>query len=135
MVWRRLVHPRRAGVVGLDSLLRRRNASRSALEISVRPPAFVRESLPCESQAETVQSETLRSSAASLVVNRSPARPAMPGIDLVTLAAMLGHSRIQMVLRHAHPMQEHQTKAMEQLERFNAEQQIAALERQSAMTQ
>jgi integrase len=62
-------------------------------------------------------------------------RAAMSGIDLVTLAAMLGHSRIQMVLRYAHPTQEHQTKAMEQLERFNAEQQIAAFERQSAMTQ
>ena len=62
-------------------------------------------------------------------------RAAMSGIDLVTLAAMLGHSRIQMVLRYAHPTQEHQTQAMEQLERFNAEQQIAAFERQSAMTQ
>ena len=60
----------------------------------------------------------------------------MSGIDLVTLAAMLGHSRIQMVLRrYAHHAQEHQTKAMEQLERFNAEQQIAAFEKQSAMTQ
>jgi hypothetical protein len=34
---------------------------------------------------------------------------AMSGIDLVTLAAMLGHSRIQMVLRYAHPTQEHQS--------------------------
>lgn len=34
-------------------------------------------------------------------------RAAMSGIDLVTLAAMLGHSRIQMVLRHAHPTEEH----------------------------
>jgi integrase len=62
-------------------------------------------------------------------------RAAMSGIDLVTLAAMLGHSRIQMVLRYAHPTQEHQMKAMEQLEQINAEQQIAAFERQSAMTQ
>ena len=30
-------------------------------------------------------------------------RAAEAGIDLVTLAAMLGHSRIQMVLRYAHP--------------------------------
>jgi integrase len=33
-------------------------------------------------------------------------RAAMSGIDLVTLAAMLSHSRIQMVLRYAHPTQE-----------------------------
>lgn len=36
----------------------------------------------------------------------------MAGIDLVTLAAMLGHSRIQMVLRYAHPTEEHQFAAM-----------------------
>jgi len=34
-------------------------------------------------------------------------RAAMAGIDLVTLAAMLGHSRIQMVVRYAHPTQQH----------------------------
>jgi integrase len=56
-------------------------------------------------------------------------RAAMSGIDLVTLAAMLGHSRIQMVLRHAHPTQAHQATAMEQLEQFNAAQQIAAFEK------
>jgi integrase len=47
-------------------------------------------------------------------------RAAMSGIDLVTLAAMLGHSRIQMVLRYAHPTQEHQHQAMERLEQFVA---------------
>ncbi len=63
-------------------------------------------------------------------------RAAMSGIDLVTLAAMLGHSRIQMVLRYAHPTQAHQAKAMEQLEQFNAAQQIAAFgKQQPGMTQ
>lgn len=38
-------------------------------------------------------------------------RAAMSGVDLVTLAAMLGHSRIQMVLRYAHPTQQHQHAA------------------------
>jgi integrase len=58
-------------------------------------------------------------------------RAAMSGIDLVTLAAMLGHSRIQMVLRYAHPTQEHQMKAMEKLEAFNALQQIGEFEGES----
>jgi integrase len=58
-------------------------------------------------------------------------RAAMSGIDLVTLAAMLGHSRIQMVLRYAHPTQEHQSSAMERLEQYNAMQQIAEFERQA----
>jgi site-specific recombinase XerD len=46
----------------------------------------------------------------------------MSGIDLVTLAAMLGHARIQMVLRYTHPTEQHQAEAMRRLERFTAEQ-------------
>jgi integrase len=45
-------------------------------------------------------------------------RMAMAGVDLVTLAAMLGHSRIQMVLRYAHPTEEHQFAAMEKRQRY-----------------
>lgn len=47
-------------------------------------------------------------------------RIAMAGVDLVTLAAMLGHSRIQMVLRYAHPTEEHQFAAMQKRRRFKA---------------
>jgi integrase len=56
-------------------------------------------------------------------------RAAMSGIDLVTLAAMLGHSKINMVMRYAHPTQEHQMKAMQRLEEFVSAQKIAAAER------
>jgi integrase len=55
-------------------------------------------------------------------------RAAMSGIDLVTLAAMLGHSRIQMVLRYAHPTAEHQVTAMRRLEEYNGAKQIAEYE-------
>jgi integrase len=55
-------------------------------------------------------------------------RAAMSGIDLVTLAAMLGHSRIQMVLRYAHPTEQHQAQAMKRLEEFNTAKQIAEFE-------
>jgi integrase len=54
-------------------------------------------------------------------------RAAEAGIDLVTLAALLGHSKIQMVLRYAHPTQQHQTQAVERLERFVAARQMEAL--------
>lgn len=47
-------------------------------------------------------------------------RAAMAGVDLVTLAAMLGHSRIQMVMRYAHPTEEHQFQAMRKLQAFVA---------------
>ncbi len=60
------------------------------------------------------------------------------GIDLVTLAAMLGHSKINMVLRYAHPSQEHQANAMNKMELFVAQKQIEAAElaaRQQGMTE
>jgi hypothetical protein len=56
------------------------------------------------------------------------------GIDLVTPAAMLGHSKINMVLRYAHPTQEHQTKAMEPIEQFIAQKRIDAAARQQGMS-
>jgi integrase len=62
-------------------------------------------------------------------------RAAMSGIDLVTLASMLGHAKINMVLRYAHPTQDHQTSAMERLEQYNAVQQIQAFEREAALVQ
>jgi len=61
-------------------------------------------------------------------------RAAMSGVDLVTLAAMLGHSRIQMVLRYAHPTQQHQVEAMHKLEEFNTAKQIAEFEKRDADT-
>jgi integrase len=59
-------------------------------------------------------------------------RAAMAGVDLVTLAAILGHARIQMVLRYAHPTQEHQANAMIRVETFNAAKQMAEYDRASA---
>ena len=51
-------------------------------------------------------------------------RAAMSGVDLVTLAALLGHSRIQMVMRYAHPTQEHQNEAIKKMEAFRAEREL-----------
>ena len=47
-------------------------------------------------------------------------RAAMSGVDLVTLAALLGHSRIQMIMRYAHPTEEHQVKAIRKMEEYSA---------------
>ena len=54
-------------------------------------------------------------------------RAAESGIDLVTLASLLGHSKIQMVLRYAHPTQEHQARSVERMEQFVAARQMEAL--------
>jgi integrase len=62
-------------------------------------------------------------------------RAAESGVDLMTLAAMLGHSKISMVTRYVHPTQEHQTKAMEKLERYVAEQQIEAVARRQGIAE
>lgn len=40
------------------------------------------------------------------------------GVDLVTLAAMLGHSRLAMVMRYAHPSEEHQFEAMRKIRAY-----------------
>ena len=61
-------------------------------------------------------------------------RAVQAGIDLVTLAAMLGHSKINMVLRYAHPTQEHQTKAMDKMEQYVSEQRMAHAERMAPQT-
>jgi hypothetical protein len=56
-------------------------------------------------------------------------RAAMSGIDLVTLTAMLGHSRIQMVLRYAHPTDDHQAQAMKRVEEFSMHLRLTAAEK------
>lgn len=53
-------------------------------------------------------------------------RMAMAGVDLVTLAALLGHSRIQMVMRYAHPVEEHKIDAIKKLENYNNAKRLAA---------
>ena len=45
-------------------------------------------------------------------------RAAEAGVDLVTLAALLGHSRVQVVMRYAHPTGEHQFNAMKKMEAY-----------------
>lgn len=45
-------------------------------------------------------------------------RVAESGVDLVSLAALLGHSRLQMVMRYAHPTEQHQAEAVKKFEAF-----------------
>lgn len=43
-------------------------------------------------------------------------RAAEAGVDLTTLSALLGHSRIQMTMRYAHPSEQNKFLAIEKLE-------------------
>ncbi len=45
-------------------------------------------------------------------------RAVQSGMDLPTLAKILGHSKINMVLRYAHPTPEHERLAMSKMERY-----------------
>jgi integrase len=45
-------------------------------------------------------------------------RAAMAGVDLPTLAALLGHTSIQMTMRYVHPAEEHKREATAKLENF-----------------
>ncbi len=52
-------------------------------------------------------------------------RMAMSGCDLVTLAALLGHSRIQMVTRYTHPVKQHKIDAIKKLQEMRANKKTA----------
>jgi integrase len=56
-------------------------------------------------------------------------RAAEAGMDLPTLASLLGHSKLNMVMRYAHPQQGHQAEAVKRLEVFNAAKEIAEVEK------
>jgi integrase len=98
---------------------------------------------PCEGDATRplpgIQSAHARALRESKVAQFRPydcrhtwaTRAVEAGIDLVTLAAMLGHSKINMVLRYAHPTQEHQTNAMDKMELYVRGQKVAHEERKN----
>ncbi len=56
-------------------------------------------------------------------------RAAEAGMDMPTLAALLGHSKLNMVMRYAHPHEKHQAEAVKRLEAFNATKEIAEAEK------
>jgi integrase len=61
-------------------------------------------------------------------------RAAEAGVDLVTLAALLGHSRVQMVMRYAHPTEEHQFNAMKKMEAYEESERLIGNELQMPTT-
>ncbi len=49
------------------------------------------------------------------------------GVDLGALAALMGHGRIQMALRYAHPTEERQVLAIRKLEEFAIQRKVAKM--------
>jgi integrase len=56
-------------------------------------------------------------------------RAAEAGVDVGTLASLLGHSKLVMVMRYVHPGEAHRVDAVKKLEGFNAARQIAEFEK------
>jgi hypothetical protein len=46
-----------------------------------------------------------------------------------TLAALLGHSKLNIVMRYTHPQEQHQIDTVKRLEKANAARQIAEFEK------
>src|SRR6476659_3069609 len=59
-------------------------------------------------------------------------RAAEAGMDMPTLASLLGHSKLNMVIRYVHPQERHQVEAVRRLEATNAAKEIAEFERNNA---
>ena len=55
-------------------------------------------------------------------------------MDMATLAAILGHSKLNMVMRYAYPQERHKADAMRKLETANAAAQIAEFERAATIS-
>jgi integrase len=48
-------------------------------------------------------------------------RAAQAGVDVLTLASLLGHTAVQMTMRYVHPTDQHKREAAEKLEAYNRE--------------
>ncbi len=55
------------------------------------------------------------------ISTRDATRAAQAGVDVLTLAALLGHATVQMTSRYVHPSDQRKREAMEKLEAYNAE--------------
>ena len=58
----------------------------------------------------------------------------MAGVDLPTLAALLGHTSIQMTMRYVHPAEEHKKEAARKLENYKAAEVLKLAEKSQRVT-
>jgi integrase len=61
-------------------------------------------------------------------------RAAQAGVDVLTLAALLGHTTVQMTSRYVHPTDAHKADAAKKLENYNAQLVAEMIERQQKVS-
>ena len=61
-------------------------------------------------------------------------RAVMAGVDLPTLAALLGHTSIQMTMRYVHPAEEHKREAAAKIEKFKVASAVELASRSQRVT-
>ena len=61
-------------------------------------------------------------------------RAVMAGVDLPTLAALLGHTSVQMTMRYVHPAEEHKREAVAKIEKFKMASTIELAARSQGVT-
>jgi integrase len=61
-------------------------------------------------------------------------RAVMAGVDLPTLAALLGHTSVQMTMRYVHPAEEHKREAAAKIEKFKTASAIELVARSQGVT-
>jgi integrase len=61
-------------------------------------------------------------------------RAVMAGVDLPTLAALLGHTSVQMTMRYVHPAEEHKREAAAKVEKFKTASAIELASRSQKVT-
>src|SRR5215471_11337865 len=61
-------------------------------------------------------------------------RAVQNGMDLATVAAILGHAKLNMVQRYAHPQKQHIADSMKKLTLANAAAELAEFERRTRKT-
>jgi integrase len=61
-------------------------------------------------------------------------RAVMAGVDLPTLAALLGHTNVQMTMRYVHPAEEHKREAAAKIEKFKTASAVQLAARSQGVT-
>jgi Phage integrase family/Phage integrase SAM-like domain len=112
--WLAIIKRRMDAAKGVYLFAHRKDANRPTLKVS-------------NAHTRALKQSTVRSFRLYDLRHTWATRAAEAGMDMPTLAALLGHSKLNMVMRYAHPLEQRQVDAVKRLEEFNGIKQIKEL--------